>query len=257
MQGRRARGVAPDATAAAVHADAPDPGSPTDASRGGEVRPPLLDPILIRKDDPMTQPLAESPRTTRTAHDPLNLIDVDHVHFYVGNAKQAAFFYAHCFGFEIDQVSDLTTGNRTSASYLLTQGNIRLLLTSGLSEEHPASREVARFGDGVKDIAFTVNDATAAYERAVANGGPVGVRTDREPRRTRRRRPRRHQDLRPRRAFVRFSLRPVSARRRQAHGSFRRRFSAARSLKSTSTTASIRAGSSTSTTAWGTWKWGR
>ncbi|HMP79334.1 MAG TPA: 4-hydroxyphenylpyruvate dioxygenase [Pirellulaceae bacterium] len=102
--------------------------------------------------------------------DPLRLIDVDHVHLFVGNAKQAAFFYAYCFGFEIEQVSDLTTGNRESASYLLTQGNIRLLLTSGLSGDHLASREVARFGDGVKDVAFTVENAEAAYEKALANG---------------------------------------------------------------------------------------
>ena len=102
--------------------------------------------------------------------DPLNLIDVDHVQFYVGNAKQAAFFYAHCFGFQIEQVSDLTTGSRAAASYLLTQGNIRLLLTSGLSAEHPASQEVARFGDGIKDVAFNVADAEKAYEQALANG---------------------------------------------------------------------------------------
>jgi 4-hydroxyphenylpyruvate dioxygenase len=108
-------------------------------------------------------------RAARAA-DPLNLIDVDHVHFYVGNAKQAAFFYAYCFGFQIDQVSDLTTGNRESASYLLTQGNIRLLLTCGLSADHPASREVARFGDGIKDVAFSVDDAAAAYEQAISNG---------------------------------------------------------------------------------------
>ena len=36
-----------------------------------------------------------------TATDPLALIDVDHVRFYVGNAKQAAYFYAHTFGFNI------------------------------------------------------------------------------------------------------------------------------------------------------------
>ncbi len=103
-------------------------------------------------------------------HDPLKLIDVDHIRFYVGNAKQSAFFYAYCFGFQIDQVSDLTTGNRDEASYLLTQGNIRLLLTSGLSKNHPASQEVAKYGDGIKDIAFTVDDATAAYEQAIAGG---------------------------------------------------------------------------------------
>ena len=107
---------------------------------------------------------------TNQRHDPLRLIDVDHVRFYVGNAKQAAFFYANCFGFQIDQISDLTTGSRQEASYLLTQGNIRLLLTSGLTADHPASREVMRFGDGVKDVAFTVSDAEAAYEQAVKNG---------------------------------------------------------------------------------------
>ncbi len=118
----------------------------------------------------MPQTKLEKSTSPSHSYDPLKLLDVDHVHFYVGNAKQSAFFYAHCFGFQIDQVSDLTTGNRVEASYLLVQGNIRILLTSGLSAEHPANGEVARFGDGVKDIAFTVDDATAAYEQAIANG---------------------------------------------------------------------------------------
>ncbi len=103
--------------------------------------------------------------------DPLQLIDVDHVRFYVGNAKQAAYFYAHTFGFRVDQVADLTTGSREEANYLLTQGNIRLFLTSGLSKDHPASQESARFGDGVKDVALTVFDAEKAWERATGNGG--------------------------------------------------------------------------------------
>ena len=105
-----------------------------------------------------------------TTTDPLQLIDVDHVRFHVGNAKQAAFFYAHCFGFQIEQVCDLTTGVRDAASYLLTQGNIRFLLVSGLTIEHPASMEVAMYGDGVKDVAFTVFDAEKAFDRAVKNG---------------------------------------------------------------------------------------
>ncbi len=112
-----------------------------------------------------------SPTTsTSTAAHPLDLIDVDHVRFYVANAKQAAYFYAQTFGFRIDQVADLTTGSRDEADYLLTQGNIRLLLTSPLTKEHPASEEIMRFGDGVKDIALTVHDATKAYEQAVKNG---------------------------------------------------------------------------------------
>ncbi|RMH12412.1 MAG: 4-hydroxyphenylpyruvate dioxygenase [Planctomycetota bacterium] len=122
--------------------------------------------------------------SAKTAADPLALNDVDHVRFFVGNAKQAAFFYAHTFGFNISQYADLTTGCRTDASYLLTQGNIRLLLTTGLSADHPAQQEVLRYGDGVKDVAFDVEDAEAAYERALANGGtsayePVTLKDDR------------------------------------------------------------------------------
>jgi len=108
--------------------------------------------------------------TGAKSNDPLRLIDVDYVRFYVGNAKQAAFFYAQCFGFEIEQISDLTTGSREEASYLLVQGNIRFLLTTGLTQEHPAQKEVLLYGDGVKDIAFTVDDAEAAYEQALKNG---------------------------------------------------------------------------------------
>ncbi|MDH3285750.1 MAG: 4-hydroxyphenylpyruvate dioxygenase [Acidobacteriota bacterium] len=102
--------------------------------------------------------------------DPLRLIDVDHVRFYVGNAKQAAYFYASCFGFQVEQVADLTTGSRESAHYLLTQGNIRFVLTTALSADHPAAREVEKYGDGVKDLAFTVRDAALAQRRAIENG---------------------------------------------------------------------------------------
>jgi len=113
---------------------------------------------------------ASTQPSAATATDPLSLIDVDHVRFYVGNAKQAAYFYAHTFGFRIDQIADLTTGSRDEADYLLTQGNIRLLLTTPLTKDHPAADEIKRFGDGVKDIALTVHDATAAYEAAIRNG---------------------------------------------------------------------------------------
>ena len=103
--------------------------------------------------------------------DPLQLIDVDHVRFYVGNAKQAAFFYAHTFGFEVTQLADLTTGSRDTARYLLSQGNIRIVLETPLDPDHPINDELTRFGDGVKDVAFNVHDAEKAYQRAIANGG--------------------------------------------------------------------------------------
>ncbi len=122
--------------------------------------------------------------SAKTAADPLALIDVDHVRFYVGNAKQAAYFYAHTFGFRIDQLADLTTGSRDEADYLLTQGNIRLMLTTPLTKDHPAAEEIRLYGDGVKDIALTVFDAEKAYEQAVRNGAeparpPRTIRDDR------------------------------------------------------------------------------
>lgn len=70
----------------------------------------------------------------------LPIVDVDHVEFYVGNAKQAAHFYASAYGFKITAYKGLETGCRDHASYLLEQGNIRLVLTSGLNKTHPASK---------------------------------------------------------------------------------------------------------------------
>jgi 4-hydroxyphenylpyruvate dioxygenase len=106
-----------------------------------------------------------------TSTDPLQLIDVDHVRFYVGNAKQAAFFYASAFGFQVEQIADLTTGSRDRAMYLLTQGNIRIVLESALTKDGIAAQESARYGDGVKDIALTVFDAERAWKQAIKNGG--------------------------------------------------------------------------------------
>jgi 4-hydroxyphenylpyruvate dioxygenase len=106
-----------------------------------------------------------------TSTDPLQLIDVDHVRFYVGNAKQAAFFYASAFGFQVEQIADLTTGSRDRAMYLLTQGNIRIVLESALTKDGIAANESARYGDGVKDIALTVFDAEKAWKQAIKNGG--------------------------------------------------------------------------------------
>jgi 4-hydroxyphenylpyruvate dioxygenase len=117
--------------------------------------------------------MSTSTRTSRSSEsltDPLRLIDVDYVQFYVGNARQAAYFYAQCFGFEIEQVSDLTTGNRQEATWLLTQGNIRFLLTSALTPDNPVQEEVRLYGDGIRDIAFTVNDAAVAWDQALKNG---------------------------------------------------------------------------------------
>jgi 4-hydroxyphenylpyruvate dioxygenase len=98
------------------------------------------------------------------------LLGWDHVELWVGNAKQAAYFYEHAFGFSRTAYAGPETGVRDRASYVVEQGEVRLVLTSALREDHEISRHVCRHGDGVKDVALAVPDATEAYRQAVQRG---------------------------------------------------------------------------------------
>jgi 4-hydroxyphenylpyruvate dioxygenase len=104
------------------------------------------------------------------AEDFMPLLGWDYVEFWVGNAKQSAFFYEHAMGFSRVAYAGPETGVRDRASYVLQQGDIRFVVTSALREEHEITKHVARHGDGVKDIALTVPDATEAYRQAVQRG---------------------------------------------------------------------------------------
>jgi len=99
----------------------------------------------------------------------------DYVEFYVGNAKQAAHFYASAFGFEIVAYRGPETGHREAASYLLKQDKIRFLFTTSICSDTDIARHVAKHGDGVKDIALWVDDARASFE-AVKERGATLVR---------------------------------------------------------------------------------
>ncbi len=94
----------------------------------------------------------------------------DHIELWVGNAKQAAYFYEHAFGFTGTAYSGPETGVRDRASYVLEQGDIRMVLTSGLRGDSEITRFACAHGDGVKDVALRVPDATNAYRQAVQRG---------------------------------------------------------------------------------------
>src|SRR5687768_9133380 len=91
----------------------------------------------------------------------------DHVELWVGNAKQAAYFYEHAFGFRRAAYAGPETGVRDRASYLLEQGDVRLVLTTGLRRDCASCGFGCLHGDGVKDISLRVPDARAAYREAV------------------------------------------------------------------------------------------
>jgi 4-hydroxyphenylpyruvate dioxygenase len=94
----------------------------------------------------------------------------DHVELWVGNAKQAAYFYEHAFGFTPTAYAGPETGVRDRASYVLEQGEIRLVVTSGLRTDSEITQFACRHGDAAKSIALRVPDAREAYRQAVQRG---------------------------------------------------------------------------------------
>jgi 4-hydroxyphenylpyruvate dioxygenase len=99
---------------------------------------------------------------------PLN--GIDHVEFFVGNAKQAAYYYSRAYGFELVAYSGLETGARDRASYVLRQGRIRLVFTGALHSDSPIAEHQRKHGDGVKVIALSVPSVDNAYREATSRG---------------------------------------------------------------------------------------
>ncbi|MCK9400877.1 MAG: 4-hydroxyphenylpyruvate dioxygenase [Bacteroidales bacterium] len=94
----------------------------------------------------------------------------DYVEFYVGNAKQAAYYYQLAFGFQPLAYKGLETGDKEKTSYVLVQDKIRFVFTTSLVPDSPVSEHVKMHGDGVKVIALWVDDAAGAFHETVKRG---------------------------------------------------------------------------------------
>jgi 4-hydroxyphenylpyruvate dioxygenase len=105
-----------------------------------------------------------------SSNDFMPLLGWDHVELWVGNAKQAAYFYEHAFGCTQTAYAGPETGVRDRASYVLEQGDIRLLVTSGLRADSEIVQYACRHGDSAKVIALQVPSAAEAYRQAVQRG---------------------------------------------------------------------------------------
>ncbi|HCC57460.1 MAG TPA: 4-hydroxyphenylpyruvate dioxygenase, partial [Solibacterales bacterium] len=121
----------------------------------------------------MPQTLEQSAGAKPTDFLPLN--GTDYVAFYVGNARQAAYYYRAAFGFRLTAYCGPETGTRDTASYVLEQGKIRLVFTSPLRAAGEVAEHIHRHGDGVRDIALWVDDAEQAWRETTARGA-VSVR---------------------------------------------------------------------------------
>ncbi|PZS26186.1 MAG: 4-hydroxyphenylpyruvate dioxygenase [Pseudonocardiales bacterium] len=98
------------------------------------------------------------------------VLGVDHVHFLVGNARQAAHYYSTAFGMVVTAYRGPETGRRDHAEYVLESGGARFVITGEAHAGTDVGRHVAAHGDGVLDIALAVPDAAHAYELALARG---------------------------------------------------------------------------------------
>lgn len=118
----------------------------------------------------------EKPAETRPMTEEADFFEIksiDHIHFWVGNAKQAMYYWWKGFGFKPVAYSGLETGNRQFASYVLQSGNIRLVVSAAYGPTSEIAAHQLVHGDGVKVIALEVSDLAKAYAEVVARGAAV------------------------------------------------------------------------------------
>jgi len=95
----------------------------------------------------------------------------DHIKFHVGNAKQAASYYTTRFGFDYIAYQGLETGHRDYCTHVVGNNKIVYVFVSPLNPGNTEfAKELEKHGDGVKDVAFLVEDARALYTKAVSRG---------------------------------------------------------------------------------------
>ena len=111
-----------------------------------------------------------NPDAYAEAGDFLPLNGIDHVEFWVGNARQASAYYRALWGFTPVAFSGLETKVRDRASYVMVQNDIRFVFTAPLTPDGEIAEHVRQHGDGVHDIAFAVDDVESAWRETTSRG---------------------------------------------------------------------------------------
>ncbi len=109
------------------------------------------------------------------AQDFLPLKGIDHVEFWVGNARQSAHYFRALWGFTPVAYAGLETGVRDRTSYVMRHNDITFVLTGALGPEGEIAEHVHRHGDGVKDIAFLVDDASSSFAETTKRGAKAAI----------------------------------------------------------------------------------
>ncbi|MEO6701055.1 MAG: 4-hydroxyphenylpyruvate dioxygenase [Jatrophihabitantaceae bacterium] len=100
----------------------------------------------------------------------MNIQGIDHLELFVGDAQQSAYYFSSAYGFEVGGQGGPETGLVGQRSLLMCQGEVRMVLTSGLYAEHSATEYVQRHGDGVAVVGLQVADVEQTYAELVGRG---------------------------------------------------------------------------------------
>ncbi|MGH9115560.1 MAG: 4-hydroxyphenylpyruvate dioxygenase [Acidimicrobiales bacterium] len=101
------------------------------------------------------------------------LLGWDHLEWWVGNARAVTAWLTSGFGFEVISYAGPETGVSDRVSYVLAQGDVRFVVTAGLGPDSEVARHVLLHGDGIRSLAWSVDDVEAAASAAAAHGATV------------------------------------------------------------------------------------
>lgn len=100
----------------------------------------------------------------------MDIRGIDHIELYVDDTRQSAAYFGNAVGLRPRGQGGPETGLTGQRSLLLRHADIRLLLTSGLTADHPAAAYVRQHGDGIAVVALAVDNAAEAYAELLARG---------------------------------------------------------------------------------------
>jgi 4-hydroxyphenylpyruvate dioxygenase len=119
-------------------------------------------------------PDIKAPKRAKRQKQPVDFLPLegtDYVEFFVGNAKQAAYYYKTAFGFQSLAYAGPETGMRDRASYAVRQNKLTFVFTTPLHTNNEIIAHIHKHGDGVKYLALRVDDATDAWHQTTIRGG--------------------------------------------------------------------------------------
>ena len=95
----------------------------------------------------------------------------DCLELWVANARTTAQFLVSTCGFTCRAYRGPETGDRSRVTFVLEQGDVRVVVTAALDPGDEVWEHVRTHGDGVRALSMATDDVDAAFTAAVGAGG--------------------------------------------------------------------------------------